>query len=92
VGLVTAHDPAWEADARRYVMAEAQRRLDAGEPLDGMVKFAYREVRSANGEVAQQGPYLLPSPALTPKEREASGEPFGRYYTLWDLSQGFFKL
>jgi hypothetical protein len=90
---MTAHDPAWEADARRHVMATAQMRLDAGEPLDGMVKFAYREViDKLSGEVVQQGPYLLPSPAYTPAQREASGEPFGRYYTLWDLSQGFFKL
>lgn len=81
----------YEAEVKAFVRAEAQRRLAAGEPLDGLVTLQWVQRRQPNGTVEETGPYLVPTKALTMEEKHAA-DPFGRYYTLWQLTQGEFKV
>lgn len=84
-------DTEHEAAVRTYVVEQAKFRLAHGEPLTGWVKLVYVRRGLEDGTTEETGPYLLPSAALTLEEKEAK-DPYGRYYTLWDLSQGGFRV
>lgn len=76
--------------ARAHAMKMAAERIAAGEPLDGMVRLVWRTRTLPGGEVEETGPYLIPQPART--EPADPADKMARWHTLFDVSQGWFRL